>query len=184
MMSTYKPSNKIPYKKKMSAIEKKNNRPKANRDKGRKGEFWMRLLIARTQQIYPSNINMRAKSAPGCDLWVGHSAKTKFPFCVEVKNRQKLSIATVMEQTVANTFDDNIPLALVKLPTGEFAILCMEDFFALIRTLNTLNSNWFEIYKECRQFVMEHISPFTDAKANIPDYIIEIEGDDYERKEV
>lgn len=154
-----------------------------NRDRGRQCEFLIRLAVAMALKIPPSEIVLNSKSARGCDMFVAYSYEGNFPFNVEVKFKQKLCIFSLMEQAESNAKGEHMPLALIKNPLIDnfgYAVLKMEDFFALMYMLNQSNAKWYEDYrttvKELIQQRMNRLPSWDKARKDVQDWIIE-EGD-------
>lgn len=110
---------------------------KSNRTKGRQGEFVVREIISEAVGIHPDHILLRAKGANGCDVWCAEDQKYKFPFSVEVKNRQRIPYWEVLEQMTKNTEKNTAPIAVIlNEKVGHTAIIPLSVLLALINELN------------------------------------------------
>lgn len=144
-----------------------------NRARGRRAEFYTRLLVALFMNITPSCLNLRSKSSNGCDMWPASSAVSKFPFAVEVKLRKSQNVYKLMEQARGNVIDGTFPLALAFEDTPDTSIACIDItlFFSMIRMLNKLDPDW---HKHIGSDISSLEFPkWKDAKFNLPDTIIE-----------
>ena len=60
--------------------------------KGRKLQQWVRDQIIEQLEVHPEDIESRSMGAGGEDLIMARAAREKFPFSVECKNVEKLSL--------------------------------------------------------------------------------------------
>ena len=148
------------------------SRAKANRDKGRTGEFLARLITALNLIIPPSCLNLRAKSSPGCDLWPASPMAKKFPFAVEVKCRGRLNFFQTMAQAKSNQQDGLLPLILSFHGTGDIAAVPMDVFYSMLYLLNEANPTWFDAMPPVLARYKDKLPKGAQIKFNVPDSII------------
>lgn len=141
-----------------------------NRNKGRKNEFWMRIIISILLKLDPSLIVLRSKSANGCDIWSVGKAVKAFPFCVEAKAVYRLNIFKAFNQASTNTTEGMLPLVLAKAKEtggntdGHLAILRIVDLFTILSILNKYCPDWYKEFKKLRPVLSKLILPFSKAK--------------------
>ena len=148
------------------------SRAKANRDKGRLGEFLARLITALNLLIPPSCLNLRAKSSPGCDLWPASPMAKKFPFAVEVKCRGRLNFFQTMAQAKSNQQDGLHPLILAFHGSGDIAAVPMDLFYAMVYLLNEANPEWAHSLPVLFDRYNDKLPKGPQVKFNVPDSII------------
>lgn len=153
----------------------KKDQASANRRKGRYGEFLVRAAISYCMRIQPSCLNLRSKSAPGCDIWPAISVRNQFPFCVEVKNRKRLNFLQSYMQTLSNVEGDMLPLLISIHDIGPAATLPLTHFFVMMRLLNRVCPDWKDRFQSELEQVEYSMPKGSAIKYNIPDFP---EGDD------
>ena len=149
---------------------------KSNRTKGRQGEFVVREIISKYLGIHPDHVLLRAKGANGCDVWCAEDQKCKFPFSVEVKNRQRIPYWDVLEQMTRNTEKGTAPIAVIlNEKVGHTAIIPLSVLLALV---NKLNCSGIEDLKltvtDCAKDIEGQFPKIRDARA----YIKEVNNDE------
>lgn len=147
----------------------KREQANANRRKGRYGEFLARACIAYCLRIQPSCLNLRSKSAPGCDIWPSTSVRNVFPFCVEVKNRKRLNFLQAYSQTLSNVEGDMLPLMISIHDLGLAATLPLVHLFVMLRMLNRVCPDWKTHFNEELTTVESYMPKSTAVKYNLPD---------------
>ena len=130
---------------------------RSTRNKGRQFEFWCRDSIARGLNIPATSLNLRGKSAPGCDLWASDHSYSKFPYCVEAKNRRKLNIFQCYEQAVINTYENFFPVVMLH---RDRHYLATEDIALWLAKLAVL-------YEECPHWVNKVKKKYEEIKASL-----------------
>ena len=159
----------------MAQPKTKKARAKSNRNKGRKGEFFARLLVSLCLFIKPSCLNLRAKSSPGCDLWPSGGLHNKFPFATEVKYRKSLNFFKTMFQAKSNIENGLHPLIIALQDNQEdhIAALPLHHFLGLLTILNDEVPEWNEMLKKRLPSIIKRYPKLGEVKFNVPDSIIE-----------
>jgi hypothetical protein len=114
------------------------------RNKGRQYEFWCREAVSKALGLPANTLNLRGKSAPGCDLWPSEHVIPLFPYCVEAKNRKRLNIFEVIKQAVGNTFDGHYPLILFHRDKYYLTVEPTDQWLAKQRLLNEAMPGWLD----------------------------------------
>ena len=154
-------------------------RAKRNRNRGRLGEFFARVMFAKCLNVPPSCLNIRAKGANGSDIWPAKSVAGRFPFAVEAKYRERLNFFDTMDQAIGNTDDGQLPLIFaLRDKSVTIAAMPVQSFLAMVRILNDYVPDWVEKFPESLDYVNERFPKKSEAKANVPDDIAEDEPDE------
>ncbi len=139
---------------------------KSNRTKGRQAEFAAREAISKVFDIHPDGVLLRAKGANGCDVWPAAYVKSKFPFSVEVKNRQRIPYYEVLEQMTKNTEKGTFPVAFIlNEKLGHSVMLPMDAFLAIVKLLE--DSDWFEKAEKLLDYCKSSFPKIRDGRAYI-----------------
>lgn len=148
---------------------------KSNRTKGRQGEFAVREIISRCLSIHQDHVLLRAKGANGCDVWCAEDQKCKFPFSVEVKNRQRIPYWEVLEQMTKNTEKGTAPIAVIlNEKVGHTAIIPLSVLLSLVEKLNELGvEDLKEVVTVSAKVIEEEFPRIRDARAYIKEEVIE-----------
>lgn len=118
---------------------------KYTRNKGRQFEFWCREVIGSVLGLSSEDVNVRSKSASGCDLWVRESDKARFPYCVEAKNRKRLNLFEAFRQAQINTYDGYLPVVFCHRDKYYLAVEDLFTFLAKVDILHeVLGDTWME----------------------------------------
>lgn len=118
---------------------------KYTRNKGRQFEFWCREVIENVLGLSNGDINVRSKSAAGCDLWVKEGSRAQFPYCVEAKNRKRLNLFEAFRQAQMNTYDGYLPVVFCHRDKHYLAVEDLLTFLAKLDVLHDLlGDKWME----------------------------------------
>lgn len=78
-------------------------KPSSAKAKGRRAVAELReLLLDAAPELKPGDIEVKATSVPGEDLWFSPAAKAVYPFTWEVKNCEKLNVWQALEQAASH----------------------------------------------------------------------------------
>lgn len=104
--------------------------------KGRKLQKWVVQMLVEIVNCHPDDIESRPMGSQGEDVIVGNESRRRFPYSVECKNQERLSMWAAYEQAESNA-EENEPLLVVK-KNGKrpLAILDAEHFFHLVDLAN------------------------------------------------
>lgn len=114
------------------------NTPASRKAKGRKLQQEVRDLILETfPELEPDDCRSTSMGASGTDLQLSPAARKKFPYSVEAKNQEALSIWSALEQAGANT-KEGTTLALVfkRNHTDTFVAIPLSHFMELVKNQN------------------------------------------------
>ena len=89
-------------------------RPQSAKAKGRRFQQWVRDMLIEHRDIHPEDIESRSMGAGGEDIMMARDARQKFPFSIECKNVEKLSIWKALKQAEENTTKNSTPLLIFK----------------------------------------------------------------------
>ena len=81
--------------------------------KGRRFQQWVRDQLIEQLEIHPEDIESRSMGAGGEDLIMARAAREKFPYSIECKNQERVSIWKAYAQCEHNS-NGNEPLLIVK----------------------------------------------------------------------
>jgi hypothetical protein len=109
----------------------------ASKAKGRRGVWEVRdLLLKYAPDLKPDDIAIPGGSSPGADLHLSPAAKELYPFAIEVKYQESISIWAAIKQALSHVIDHSgcIPLLFFKRNRSKLMV-CMEaeEFIRLIR---------------------------------------------------
>ena len=105
------------------------------KQKGRQWEAWIRDALAISAGVPPSRLNLRGKSAPGCDIWPSQEVRGRLPLAVEAKARARLNPYQAMRQAEGNAYEGLIPLVAAHSRGVRLATVPLEVFLAMVAEL-------------------------------------------------
>lgn len=116
--------------------------PASRKAKGRRFQQQLREDLIRELNITPDDILSTAMGQGGCDLYLSPAARSVFPFGVEAKRAEALSIPAWWKQCETNASKVGlVPLLVFKRNREEpLAVLRWEDLLALLRQMAELNA--------------------------------------------
>tara|TARA_R100000656_G_scaffold20156_1_gene18177 strand:+ start:1169 stop:1510 length:342 start_codon:yes stop_codon:yes gene_type:complete len=83
------------------------------KSKGRKLQQWVRDTIQSACNLKPDDVQSRSMGASGEDIMLSPFARDMFPYSVECKNQERISIWNAYEQAQTNA-GDHEPLLIIK----------------------------------------------------------------------
>ena len=81
----------------------------SSKAKGRSAVQQVRTLLQKTFDLKDDDLLVKATSMGGCDLHMSPAAQKLFPFAIEVKNAESLSIWSALAQATVNAKKKNAP---------------------------------------------------------------------------
>ncbi len=106
--------------------------------KGRRFQQEVRDDIITRLGIDPGDIRSVGMGQAGCDLYLSTEATKWFPFAVECKYQEKVSLWSWWDQCVTNASKEDLaPLLLIRRSRTEpLAVLWWDDFLAMVAAHN------------------------------------------------
>jgi hypothetical protein len=119
------------------------NTPQSRKGKGREFQKDLRANLIATLGIEEGDILSTAMGQSGCDLYLSPAAREKFPFGVEAKRQERISLPEWWEQCVRNAEKEGLtPLLLMKQNRREaLAVLRWEDLLTLLELIQRAEIN-------------------------------------------
>jgi len=101
--------------------------------KGRRLQDEVRDAILKLfPELEPDDVQCAIMGQSGTDIKLSPLARRKFPYSVECKNQEKLSIWDALKQATANCKDNTTPLLVFsRNHTKTYVALPLEDFIKL-----------------------------------------------------
>jgi len=81
--------------------------------KGRKLQQWVRDAIVSACKLQADDVQSRSMGASGEDIMLSPTARARFPFSIECKNQERISIWKFYEQAKSNS-EVHEPLLIIK----------------------------------------------------------------------
>lgn len=101
-----------------------------------KGRLLQQLIAKKVQKVFnlqPDDVRSTPMGCSGSDIMMSPLAKSKFPFDVEAKNQEKVSIWKAYEQSAVRADPELTPLLIIKRNrTKPLVVLDFEDFMNLV----------------------------------------------------
>ena len=109
-------------------------KPRSAKNKGKRLQNKVRdLILEKFTQLEPDDVRSITMGDSGEDILLSPAARRLFPFSVECKSQEKLSIWSSLEQAEDNS-GDHIPLLIFKRNRSKtYAVL---EFDELLKLLN------------------------------------------------
>lgn len=113
------------------------NTPASRKGKGREFQQAIRKDLIATLSIEEGDILSTAMGQSGCDLYLSPAAREKFPFGVEAKRQERISLPEWWDQCTRNAEAEGLtPLLVLKQNRKEaLAVLRWEDLLALLELI-------------------------------------------------
>lgn len=113
------------------------NTPQSRKAKGRKLQQKIRDDIINTFQLTENDVRSTSMGASGCDILLSETARTKFPYAVECKAQEKVSIPAWWEQTILNATEEKLTPLLIFKQSRKDTMVCLKwnDFLYLYTNL-------------------------------------------------
>jgi len=114
------------------------NTPRSRKQKGKSFQNRIRDDIISRLSIDPGDIQSTGMGQAGCDLYLSPEARKWFPYAVECKNQEKVSLWSWWDQCVANASKEDLaPLLLIRRSRTEpLAVLRWKDLLGLRAAYN------------------------------------------------
>ncbi len=114
------------------------NTPASRKGKGREFQQAIRKDLIATLSIEEGDILSTAMGQGGCDLYLSPAAREKFPFGVEAKRQERISLPEWWEQCEENARKEGLTPLLVFRRSREdaLAVLRWTDLLALVQWSN------------------------------------------------
>lgn len=112
------------------------------KNKGRRFQQEIRDLILETlAHLKPDDVRSTSMGASGVDIQTSPKCQKDFPFACEIKNQEKISIWSALEQTERNSTNKLLPILFFKRNRSKaYVTLQVNDFFKIIKIINFLIS--------------------------------------------
>ncbi len=113
------------------------NTPASRKAKGRRLQQAVRQDLVDRLGIDPGDILSTAMGQSGCDLYISPAARERFPFGVECKAQETISLPAWWQQCTQNAAAEGLaPLLVLKQSRREaLAVLRWEDLLALLQNI-------------------------------------------------
>ena len=123
--------------------------PASRKAKGRRFQQSLREDLITQLEIDPGDILSTAMGQSGCDLYLSPAAREQFPFGVEAKHQERISLPSWWQQCARNAAAEGlIPLLVLKQSRREpLAVLRWEDLLSLLRQLHQVQE-WGDLVAE------------------------------------
>lgn len=109
-------------------------KPQSAKAKGRKLCKEVKARLDDTFGFRDGDVEVRSSGANGVDLMLSPHARTLFPYSVEAKNVEKLSIWSALAQAEENTLAGTQPLLIFsRNRSKKYVALDLEHFLELIK---------------------------------------------------
>jgi len=109
--------------------------PKSRKQKGKAFQNRVRQDLIDRLDIHEGDILSTAMGQAGCDLYLSPAARARFPFAVECKHQETISLPTWWRQCTRNAAAEGLaPLLILKQSRREpLAVLRWTDLLSLLR---------------------------------------------------
>ena len=111
------------------------NTPRSRKSKGSAFQGYIRDLLLEKYEgkLEKDDIKSAIMGESGMDLHLSPAAQKLFPFAVEAKRTEKMSVPAWWEQAKANATDKLKPIIITKQNRKEpLVIMSLEDFLSLL----------------------------------------------------
>lgn len=107
-------------------------KPSSAKNKGRKLQQFIRDAIRSYFGLADDDVESRSMGAQGTDILLSEAAKKYFPYSIEAKNQQNISIWASLKQAEANTKPKTKPILIFKRNHSDvYVTIRFEDFLEL-----------------------------------------------------
>lgn len=108
-------------------------KPQSAKAKGRRLQQQVAKLIQDAFGLSATEVKSLPMGAPGEDIWLSGLARAQFPFSVECKNTEAISIHKAFKQAVSNTSVGTWPLLVHSKNHSEvLAVLRLADLLQIM----------------------------------------------------
>ena len=111
--------------------------------KGRRAcQVVAQYILSSFPSLTPKDVTVTPSGVTGVDVQLSQKAFDMFPFCIEVKNQEKLNVWAALEQAVSHRDDNETPiLFFTRNRSKMYVALEIEDFFKLYVSKKENNSS-------------------------------------------
>ncbi|MDD2328976.1 MAG: hypothetical protein PHZ13_11845 [bacterium] len=111
------------------------NTPATRKAKGREFQKYVAECLQESLGLPPEDVVSRPMGSPGLDIMLSENARDRFPYGVECKRTEKLSIPAWWKQCSANAKVEKLNPMLIYRRSHEEAMLVMrwDDFLEVVR---------------------------------------------------
>jgi hypothetical protein len=108
--------------------------PQSRKSKGRRFQQFIRdAILEKFPQLTERDVESTGMGQSGADIKLSQAAVEKFPYSVEAKNQETVSLWAWWRQTESNVDKDTKPLLVIKKNRQEpLAVLRFKDFMDLL----------------------------------------------------
>lgn len=102
--------------------------------KGRKLQQKIQKDIITTFNLSENDVRSTSMGASGCDILLSDAARALFPYAVECKAQEKLSIPAWWKQTIENAEKEELTPLLIFKQSRKDVLICLkwDDFLTLV----------------------------------------------------
>lgn len=123
----------VPSKHELDYAQEYSMKPHSAKAKGRRLQQWIRDKIIEAFNLTTDDVYSRSMGACGTDVYLSPAGKTRFPFSIEAKNQEGISIYKAWDQAVMNVQGGCDPLLVYKKNGRDpLAILDFNTFIRLV----------------------------------------------------
>lgn len=110
-------------------------RTQSAKAKGRRLQQMVRdAILDLLIHLSPDDVRSTGMGQGGVDVQLSQQAKKDFPYSVECKNKERISIWNELKQTTENLEPDTEPLLIIKKNrTPAYAVITFDHFMELLR---------------------------------------------------
>lgn len=111
------------------------NTPRSRKSKGAKFQNEIRDKLLETfTQLEPDDIKTAVMGESGTDIKLSPAAQKLFPWAVEAKRTEKVSLRAWWDQAIANSTEKLKPLLITKQNRKEpLVVMSLKDFLSLVK---------------------------------------------------
>ena len=107
------------------------------KNKGQRLSRETKESMCETLELSQSDVRVVPAGVCGMDLWLSEYAQTIFPFAVECKNQENISIWKCLEQAKSNSTDTLRPLLVFRRNrSATYACLEFETLLGMCKTIS------------------------------------------------
>lgn len=112
-------------------------KPRSAKNKGKRLQNEIRdLILENFPELEPDDCKSTTMGEAGVDLHISPAARKIFPFSVEMKNQEKISIWSAIEQCEKNTKSETTPLLIFRRNRSKtYAVLEVNELFKLLKQI-------------------------------------------------
>lgn len=112
-------------------------KPQSAKAKGRNHQKAVRESLINILGVHPEDVESRSMGAGGEDLILARAARELFPFSIECKNQEKISVFKSFDQAEANCPNNVEPILVFKKNRTEtFAMIKFDYLLEMQKKIN------------------------------------------------